>query len=97
MEINVIGQHFEITNSIQEYIIKKFNKLKFPDKISKLQIRLSIKNKKEHHAQINFHCLNKDLHIESTEINLYQSIDVLIEKTKRSFVKIKEKKHIHFH
>ena len=92
MEIKIIGQHLDVTESINEYVHKKFNHLKFPDKLNTIQIRLNAENKSEHLAVIQYHHLNKDVHIEAKSSDLYSAIDLLADKTQRSFTKIKEKK-----
>lgn len=95
MQINIISHHFELTPAINEYIDKKFRKIKYPDKINHLDINLHIENKAEKIAEITFHHLHKDIHIKTKSDNLYSAIDDLSDKVKRSFVKIKEQRHTH--
>lgn len=94
MNIQMIGEHLEITEAMHNYVQEKFQHLAVPEKLQNVEFRFGTE-KNEHVVQFKAHVANKDIHIKANAANAYSAIDLLMKKLHRSFTEIKDKKHIH--
>jgi putative sigma-54 modulation protein len=94
MNIQIIGEHLEITDAMHNYVKEKFHSLAIPEKLQNVEFRFGTE-KTEHIVQFKAHVANKDLHLKANASNAYTAIDLLMKKLHRSFTEIKDKKHIH--
>lgn len=95
MQINITGQHVELTDSLQEYVDTKFQKLeRFFEHITNVHVILKVE-KLNHIAEATVHVSQNDIHALAEEENMYVAIDVLVDKLVRQLTKHKEKLSSH--
>ncbi len=91
MQLNITGQHIELTDAMQDYVNSKFTKLeRYFDNVTNVHVILSVE-KKNQKAEATVHVAGGDLFAESTDENMYAAIDALIDKLDRQIKKHKEK------
>ncbi len=91
MQINLHGHHLELTDPLKTYVNDKFIRLsRHFDSITSTQVVLSIeKNRQKAEATIRFS--GGEIFADSTELDMYAAIDLLIDKLDRQILKHKEK------
>jgi|TARA_B100000809_G_C15119782_1_gene523841 putative sigma-54 modulation protein len=96
MQINISGQHVDITPAIKDYVADKFDKLnRHNDRITSTQVTLSV-DKLLQKVEASMHVSGKDLFAESqSSENLFIAIDQLADKLDRQLIKHKEKLRNH--
>lgn len=94
MEIKIHGEHLPVTEAIEQYIKEKFSHIPQPDKLNQVTFKIGVE-KENQYVHFDAHVFQEDLHIEAQANNLYAAIDSLSDKIRKSFIKLKEKKHIH--
>ena len=95
MNLNLTGRHVEITPAMRDYVSAKIVKIKRHfDNIIDINVTLSV-DKLNQKAEANVHVRGKDIFVETTNTNMYASIDSLVEKLDRKILKHKEKKAAH--
>lgn len=97
MQIKILGEHFTVTQAIEEYISEKFSHLSPPEKVSHVEFRVG---KERENQYIKFHTQapnHETIFLNSSDVNLYAAIDKLMIKIHRSFVKNKECYNTHLH
>lgn len=94
MDIKIHGNHLNVTLATENYIKEKFSHIPIPEKLNQVEFKLGVE-KEIQYVHFDAHVLNEDIHIEAKDENLYTAIDLLTNKIKQSFIKIKEKKSIH--
>ncbi|OBT17422.1 ribosomal subunit interface protein [Vibrio sp. UCD-FRSSP16_10] len=95
MQINITGHHVELTDSLQEYVDSKFQKLeRFFEHINNVQVILKLE-KVNHIAEATLHVSQGDIHATAEEENMYAAIDALVDKLVRQLTKHKEKLSSH--
>lgn len=97
MQIKIIGEHLTVTDSIQDYIKDKVSHLSAPEKLSQIEFRVG---KERENQYVKFHAVypNHEVAIlKAHDSNLYHAIDKIMDKIHRSFVKNKERHHVHLH
>ncbi|SFP96631.1 SSU ribosomal protein S30P /sigma 54 modulation protein [Nitrosomonas cryotolerans] len=91
MNLNLTGNHVEITPAMREYVISKINKItRHFDHVIDVTVTLSVE-KHGQKAEANVHVRGKDIFVEADGTNMYASIDNLIDKLDRQILKHKEK------
>lgn len=91
MQININGHHIDLTDSLQEYVHTKFNKLeRFIEHINSVQVILRVE-KKQQIAEATLHINNGEIHAMADDENMYAAIDSLVDKLVRQLNKHKEK------
>lgn len=91
MQININGHHIDLTDSMQEYVNTKFNKLeRFFEHINNVQVILRVE-KKQQIAEATLHVNNGEIHAMSDNESMYAAIDSLVDKLVRQLNKHKEK------
>lgn len=90
MQINIFGEHFEVSNAIEAYINKKFLHLHSPEKITHIEFRIG-STKKDKYVHFHANIPGESLIIKSTDKNLYHAIDNIMNKIQLCFIKEKGK------
>ncbi len=91
MNLNLTGNHVEITSAMRDYVTSKINKItRHFDHVIDVSVILSVEKHKQK-AEANVHIKGKDIFVEADGENMYASIDSLIDKLDRQILKHKEK------
>ena len=97
MNLNLTGNHLEITPAIRDYVVAKLDRVtRHFDLVIDVNVVLSV-NKLRQKIEANLHIRGKDLHAESIEPDMYAAIDALADKLDRQVLKHKEKRELHRH
>lgn len=97
MNLNITGHHVEVTPAIHDYVTSKLERvIRHFDHVTAVHVILSVEKLKQK-AEITLHVKGKDIHADSTEADLYASIDTMIDKLDRQVVRHKEKVTNHTH
>ncbi|WP_394128590.1 ribosome hibernation promoting factor [Vibrio hepatarius] len=95
MQINLTGHHVDLTNSMQDYVNEKFQKLeRFFDHINSIHVVLKVE-KLNQIAEATLHVNQAEIHASSDDENMYAAIDSLVDKLVRQLNKHKEKLNAH--
>ncbi|CAM3834691.1 Ribosome hibernation promoting factor [Vibrio aerogenes CECT 7868] len=95
MQININGHNIDLTDSMQDYVHSKFDKLeRFFDHINNVQVILRVE-KVQQIAEATLHINQGEIHATSENENMYAAIDGLIDKLVRQLNKHKEKLSSH--
>ena len=95
MIVNIIGHHLEITDGLKDHIGKKLKKIKgHSQDILEIKIILSVDNI-THNAEGNIYMTKTDLHAKCSSNDMYQSIDLLINKLDKQIIKHNDKNKDH--
>lgn len=91
MQVNISGQHVEVTEALHDYVASKLEKLeRHYDQIGNVQVTLSIeKNRQKAEASLNIK--GAQLHADAAHEDLYAAIDMITDKLDRQVLKHKEK------
>jgi putative sigma-54 modulation protein len=97
MNLNLTGNHLDITPAIRDYVVAKLERVtRHFDHVIDVTVVMSV-DKLRHKVEVNLHTRGKDIHVESIESDMYASIDVLVDKLDRQVLKHKEKRELHRH
>lgn len=95
MNLNLTGNHLEITPAIRAYVISKLERVnRHFDHVIDVSVVLSV-DKLQQRIEANVHVRGKDLHAQSIDADMYAAIDALADKLDRQVVKHKEKQKAH--
>ncbi|WP_375751490.1 ribosome hibernation promoting factor [Vibrio sp. HN007] len=95
MQINIKGHNVDLTDSMQDYVHSKFQKLeRFFDHITNVHVILRVE-KMNQIAEATLHVSQGDIHATAQDENMYASIDALVDKLVRQLNKHKEKLNSH--
>lgn len=91
MNLNIDGQHIEVTDPLREYVSKKFHRIENHfNNITSAHVVLSVE-KLQQKAEIQVHIKGKDLIASSIDENMYAAIDSMMDKIHKQAVKHNEK------
>ena len=91
MNLNLTGNHLEITPAIRDYVVAKLERVtRHFDHVIDVNVVLSV-DKLRQKVEANLHIRGRDLHAEAIEPDMYAAIDALADKLDRMVVKHKEK------
>ena len=91
MQLSITGHHVELTDSLNDYITQKFDKLdRHYDHITQVHVVLNVQ-KHEHLAEATAHVTGGELFANAGAEDMYASIDALVDKLDRQLIKHKEK------
>ena len=91
MQLNIAGQHVEITEALRDFVTTKFSKLEqYFDRINQVYIVLKVE-KVQKIAEATIHVSGGELHATSEADDMYAAIDLLIDKLARQLNKHKDK------
>ncbi|MDR9828347.1 ribosome hibernation promoting factor [Vibrio sp. FNV 38] len=95
MQINLNGHHVDLTDSMQDYVNTKFEKLeRFFDHINNVNVVLRVEKTRQI-AEATLHVNQGDIHAAAEEESMYAAIDALVDKLIRQLNKHKEKLSSH--
>ncbi|AIW12909.1 MULTISPECIES: ribosome hibernation promoting factor [Vibrio] len=95
MQININGHHVDLTDSMQDYVNEKFQKLeRFFDHINSIHVVLKVEKLRQI-AEATLHVNQAEIHASSDDENMYAAIDSLVDKLVRQLNKHKEKLNAH--
>ncbi|MDI6746819.1 MAG: ribosome-associated translation inhibitor RaiA [Rhodocyclaceae bacterium] len=97
MNLNITGHHIEVTPALRAYVTGKVDKvIRHFDHVTSVHVILSVE-KLVQKAEITLHVKGKDIYADSSDTDLYASIDKLIDKLDRQVLKYKNKNQDHNH
>jgi putative sigma-54 modulation protein len=92
MQLDITGNHVEITPSLRDYVTEKMSRLeRHFEKISLVHVVLSVE-KLRHKAEATVSANGASLFANTEEADMYAAIDALIDKLDRQGKKLKEKR-----
>ncbi len=95
MQININSHHVDLTDSMQDYVNEKFQKLeRFFDHINSINVVLKVEKLRQI-AEATLHVNQAEIHASSDDENMYAAIDSLTDKLVRQLNKHKEKLNSH--
>ena len=95
MQININGHHVDLTDSMQDYVNEKFQKLeRFFDHINSIHVVLKVEKLRQI-AEATLHVNQAEIYASSDDENMYAAIDSLTDKLVRQLNKHKEKLNSH--
>lgn len=93
MNLNVTGNHLNITPAIRDYVLSKLERVnRHFDHVIDVNVVMSV-DKLQHKIEVNLHTRGKDIHAEAIEADMYAAIDALADKLDRQVLKHKEKRN----
>ena len=88
MNLNLTGNHLEITPAIRDYVVAKLDRVtRHFDHVIDVNVILSV-DKLRQKVEANLHIRGKDIHAESIEADMYAAIDALADKLDRQVLKL---------
>ena len=97
MNLNVTGNHLDITPALRDYVVAKLDRVsRHFDHVIDVNVVLAV-DKLNHKVEVNLHARGKDIHCEAIELDMYAAIDALVDKLDRQVLKHKEKRAEHRH
>lgn len=89
MNINVRGKHIEVTDALRDYVEKRVGKLeKYFDNLEEVQVTLLVE-KDRHRVEVTAPLNGMILRGEEETIDMYSSIDLVVEKLEKQIDKYK--------
>lgn len=91
MQLNLSGQHIEITDSLRDHVNKKFEKLtRHFDRMTNVHVILTVEKQRQK-AEATVHVSGADLFASDESENMYTAIENLVSKLDRQVIKYKDK------
>ena len=91
MQLNLTGQHIEITDSIRDHVNNKCEKLtRHFNQMTNVHVILSVEKQRQK-AEATIHVSGAELFASDESENMYTSIDNLTSKLDRQIIKHKDK------
>jgi putative sigma-54 modulation protein len=91
MNLNLTGNHIEITPALRDYVTSKLERVtRHFDHVIDVDVVFSV-DKLRQKVEANLHVRGRDIHAESVEPDMYAAIDALADKLDRQVLKHKEK------
>src|ERR1700754_1912434 len=95
MQLSLSGHHVEVTQSMRQYVEKKFERIsRHFDHVIDVHCVLTVEKLRQK-AEATLHVSGNAIHADASEANMYAAIDVLTDKLDRLVKKHKEKKCDH--
>ncbi|UCV03652.1 ribosome hibernation-promoting factor, HPF/YfiA family [Dechloromonas denitrificans] len=95
MNLQIAGQHIEVTPALREYVENKLDPVvRHFDKVTGVSVVLSVEKLKQK-AEVTVHVPGKDMHVEESGDDLYAAIDAMFDKLDRQILKYKQKVQDH--
>ena len=92
MNLNLTGNHLEITPAIRDYVVAKLERVtRHFDHVIDVNVVMSVEKLRQK-VEANLHIRGKDIHAEAIEPDMYAAIDALADKLDRQVLKAKEKR-----
>lgn len=91
MQLNLSGQHIEITDSLRDHVNNKFEKLtRHFDHMTNVHVILTVEKQRQK-AEATVHASGADLFASDENENMYTAIEHLVAKLDRQIIKHKDK------
>jgi len=91
MQITITARHFDLTNTIRDYVQESCEKLsKYFDQIIHVHMILSLENSRNV-VEMSLHASKFNIQSEGVEMDMYMAIDSAIEKMEVQLKKLKDK------
>ena len=91
MNLNLTGNHVEITPAMRDYVLSKTEKImRYFDYVVDVNVTLSVEKLKQK-AEATIHMRGRDIFVEADSSDMYASIDSMADKLDRQILKYKEK------
>ena len=95
MNLNLTGNHLEITPAIRDYVVAKLDRVtRHFDHVIDVNVILSVEKLKQK-AEVTIHVPGKDIFVEAIDEDLYAAVDSLVDKLDRQVQKFKHKLQDH--
>jgi putative sigma-54 modulation protein len=94
MNLHLTGHHVEITPAIRDYVTSKLARInRHFDHVIDVNVIMTVE-KLDQKIEANVHLSGKDIHVKSSEEDMYAAIDSLIDKLDRQVIRHKERFHV---
>ena len=91
MQISIDGHHVDVTESLQDYIYSKLDRIeRHFDQVVDVHVVLSVEKQRQK-AEATMHVAGNNIHAHSENDDMYAAIDLLTDKLDRQIKKHKEK------
>ncbi|HEY8330807.1 ribosome-associated translation inhibitor RaiA [Pseudomonas sp. MAP12] len=91
MQVNISGQHLEVTDTLRDYINEKLERLaRHFDKITNVQVIMQVE-KLQQKIEATLHVAGGEVVANAEHTDMYAAIDLLADKLDRQLIKHKEK------
>ena len=91
MNLNLTGHHILITPAIRDYVTGKLARInRHFDHVIDVNVVMTVE-KLDQRIEANVHLSGKDIHVQSSEEDMYAAIDSLIDKLDRQVLRHKER------
>jgi putative sigma-54 modulation protein len=95
MQIQLTGHHLDITDSLRQYVLDKFEKIeRHLDYINNVHVILQVEKFRQS-AEATMNVSSGELFAKSESDDMYAAIDSLVDKLDRQAIKHKEKMNRH--
>lgn len=95
MQLNLTGQHLDLTDSLKSYVDTKFSRLsRHFDHVLDVHVILSVEKVRQK-AEATLHVSGNNIFAQATHEDMYAAIDLLTDKLDRQVLKHKEKTKSH--
>jgi len=97
MQINITGHHVEVTTALRAYVTEKMQKLeRHFDRVNSVNVILNVE-KLQHQAEATVNAGGHTIFAAETAMDMYASIDKLIDKLDRQVRRYKDRITDHHH
>jgi putative sigma-54 modulation protein len=97
MQINVTGHHVDVTPALRSYVTEKMQKLtRHFDQVNSVHVILNVE-KLQHRAEATVKASGRTIFATETAMDMYASIDGLIDKLDRQVRRYKDRITNHHH
>lgn len=96
MNLTISGHHVDVTPALRDYVTNKLDRVtRHFDQVVEMNVLLSLDNPKEKELRQKAGCSirvkGKDIFVETSDVDLYTAIDILVDKLDRQVGRHKEK------
>jgi putative sigma-54 modulation protein len=97
MQINITGHHVEVTAALRAYVTEKMQKLaRHFDQVNSINVILNVE-KLQHQAEATVNAAGRTIFAAETAMDMYASIDKLVDKLDRQVRRYKDRITDHHH
>ncbi len=95
MNLTVTGHHVEVTHSMRNYVTDKLRRLqRHSENLFNVHVILTVEKSRQK-AEATVQMAGQKLYADTTQPDMYASIDLLIDKLDRQLIRAKEKSKKH--
>lgn len=93
MDIRIIGEHLEISNSFEDYLKNKLNHSHIPEEMQTIEFRLGNYGKMKKHLKVKTKLNHRDIIVDVTADSTYHAADKLM-KVFNHLLEMQKKKQL---